>query len=119
MRRRHGAARTIGVFTVSGDHECGPGVSLNHTTCCDTNHAAMPPIAIEHNTECIAKIRFRFEARLDLLHDAPLFFLALAIELVEAGGKFPSAGRILHTEQVDNVEGHVHASRRIESRRYT
>src|SRR2546423_8890823 len=53
----------------------------------------------------------------NLLHDAPLFILAVAVEAIEPGSEFLSTSTILDAEEFDNVSRYIHASGCIKPRR--
>ena len=76
----------------------------------------MPALAIDHNAESVVQRRFFFEASLDGVQNAPLFFLPLGVQLIESIRNFTGTHRIFHAEQLDNIPRHIHAPSRIQPR---
>src|SRR5581483_7123320 len=91
VESRYRPAGTMGLVTVDRDYERRPAVSFYDSRGSNANHTAMPTVAIDHHAVGIPQTGILLEARLDLLHDAPLFLLTVAVELVEPGSKFASA----------------------------
>src|ERR1039457_1837677 len=77
-----GAARAVRYLAVAGDDKRRPAVALDHARGRDADDAAVPAIAVNHHAEGIAQSGVFFNASLNSLHDSPLFFLPLGVELV-------------------------------------
>src|SRR5215469_9400557 len=107
----------MSLAAIVGEYQGRAAVALNHASRRDADDAAVPSLAINHDAVCIAEFRFLFEALRDGLENSALFFLALAVELVEATGDFFRAYGIFHAEELYNVTGNVHAAGGVQTRR--
>ncbi len=81
----------------------GPCVALHDARCGNSDHAAVPAIAVDHHAVGFAQRRFIVEPLPDVLDDAALFVLAVGIELIEAGPNFARSAQIFDAEQIDYV----------------
>ena len=107
------------LLTIARDHKRRTSVTLDHAGGSDSDHAAVPTFAVDHDAECVAKSRFFFEVSDDRLQDAALFLLPVAVELIELVGQLTSADWIFDVEQFNDVAGNVHAASGVDARRNT
>src|SRR5579862_367336 len=97
MEGTHRTDRTMRFLAIARDDEGWTPVSLHDSCSSNTDHAAMPRLAVYHDAVSLPQPRFVFKALQNTLHDAPLFFLALGIENVQALGDFSRAAHIFNT----------------------
>src|SRR5437762_13397900 len=102
-------------FAVHRNHQRRPAVSLYNPSCGNSDHPAMPTVAIDHRTECFPQQRVVGHLLLDGLHNPSLFFLTIGVELVQPERYFARWSRLLNTEQFDNFACDVHAAGSIDS----
>src|SRR5436190_23397449 len=107
------SSRSMRFLAIARDHECRPSVSLDDTRCRNPNDPAMPAVAINHHAERVPQNCILAYALLDRIDNAPLFLLALAVELVEALGNLLRLCCFLGAEQIDDVARNVHPSRSV------
>ena len=76
----------------------------------------MPSVTIYDQTVSVAPRRLLFETLFHFGENTPLFFLAFAVELVEARGNLAGLRLIFHAEKVNHVFRDIHAACRIQAR---
>src|SRR5581483_302889 len=113
----NGPPRSVRLFSVDRDHNRGTPVTFDHSRRGDSDHSPMPAVAVDHQTKRISQGRIFRKSLLDCIHNSTLFFLALAVQLVETLGDLARAFWIFHYEELDDIRSDVHAARRIDSRR--
>ena len=106
----------MGSLSVARYHQNRTPVSFHDAGCSDAYDATVPAIAVNHHAEGIAQRGFTFYAGVNRFQNAPFFFLPFGIELVEFVRQFARPGFILHTEQFDDVAGHIHAAGGVDAR---
>src|SRR6266404_4448467 len=83
----------------------------------DAYHAAMPTVAIHLHAVRFAQSGLLVKPTKNAVHDAPLFFLTLSIQLIQPARNLPGTLHVFLVEKVDHVAGHVHASGSVQARR--
>jgi hypothetical protein len=76
----------------------------------------MPAITINHHAVGIAQSSIVGETLFDGIQDSPFFYLAFAIQLVEARGNLARLPRIFRTEEIDHVFCDIHSAGSVDSR---
>src|SRR5580704_4039671 len=79
MKRTNRTSGTKRLVAVARNYDGRPVVALDDTSRGDADHAAMPPLAIDHNAVGFAQRRIASHALLDQAQNPPLFFLALGV----------------------------------------
>src|SRR6266481_3445299 len=110
MERPNRSSRAVRFVSFTRDDERWPPVAFHHPRRRDANHAAMPAFAIHHYAIRFPQRGLFIKTTKDAVHDAPLFFLTLGVQLVEPAGNLPCSLHVFLIEKVDYVAGHVHAS---------
>src|SRR5882672_9464182 len=100
MEGSDGAAGAVGFSAIVRKHQRRASVALDYTRGRDADDAAMPTVAVDHHAIRVVQRWFLFEAGLDGLQNTAFFFLALAVELIEAPGDFAGALRVFHAEKL-------------------
>src|SRR5580704_1427645 len=90
------------------NHQGWTPVALHHPGGSDADYAAVPALAIDHDAESFAQSRIFFETHCDRLQNSALFFLTVAVQLVEAIGNFARPRWIFYAEKLDHVPGYIH-----------
>ena len=119
MKSANRTARPEGFLAVARNYERGTIVALNHARGCYADDAAMPAFAVQHNAKGIAERRVAADALFERPQNAPLFFLAAGVELVEFAGQLAGTRRIFHAEKFDHIAGYIHAAGGIDAGRDT
>src|SRR5215470_19625133 len=113
---RNGPAGAVGFVAVPRNDKRRPAVALHDASSRDADHAPVPAVAVNDDAVSIPQSRFLCEARINLLQNSTLFFLALAIQLVEPGGEFAGTPGVFDTEEFNNVASYIHASCGVQAR---
>src|SRR5690348_1921192 len=84
MKSSNRAPGTVRFLGIVGDHQRRPSPALHDSRGGDANHSAMPTLAVQHDAIGFRKRGLGLDPLFDLLHNAPLFLLAIYIELIQA-----------------------------------
>ena len=87
----NGSARAVRFFAVARDHQRRTAITFDHARGGNSDHSAMPAVAVDDQAERIAAALALLEARVDRFEDPAFFCLALAVELVEFVGDLTGA----------------------------
>src|SRR5262249_32925395 len=82
----------------------------------NTNHAAVPAIAVKDHAESSGEVRRSRQLLFDFFHDTGFFALPLGVQPVEFFRNLPAACRIFAGKQLDDVTGHVHSTGGVDAR---
>src|ERR1700746_3385832 len=97
MKSWNRSSRTMRLFAVTRDDQCRTAVAFYDPSRGNSDHAAMPAVSLYHHAERLAQRGVTRQSFINLLHNAPLFFLALAVEFVEPGGNVSCHCRVFGT----------------------
>jgi hypothetical protein len=116
VKRRNGAPRPVGLAVLARQHQRRAAITLDDARGRDSDHAAVPSVAVQHQAKGVAQVGRLRHAFFDRRQDALLFLLAVAVELVQAGSDGARPLRVLDAEQFDDVLGDVHAAGGVQAR---
>src|SRR5258707_527781 len=116
MKRGNRAAGAVRFFSVLRYHYRRAAIALDHSRRGNTNHAAMPALAVNHHAKRVTQGCVISKLLLNGFHDAAFFFLALSVEFVETLCDFASLRPVLGAEKIDHIAGDVHAPSGVDSR---
>src|SRR6185295_1765213 len=117
MKDRNRSSGTVRFFAVIRDHQGRTAMTLDHARGSNSDDAAMPSVAVDHQAVGFAQGSVFGEALLDGVDNPALFFLTFTVEFVEAIGDFLGAGSVFCAEKIDHLAGDVHSSGSVDSRR--
>src|SRR5262245_50645640 len=102
MKGGNGSAGAVGFRAINRNNECRPSIAFNDAACSNPDHAAVPAVAVDDNTECFAKHRVLRHSRVNGLNDSALLLLTFGVEFVEAQSNFSGLSSIFDAEKVDD-----------------
>src|SRR4051812_25711437 len=105
------------VLTVTGKYDRRTTIALDNAGRGNADHAAMPALTIDHNAPGVAYLRIRGQRGVDLVHDARLFGLAIAIQVMQLLRDGTCFDGVANAEELDDIFGDVHAPGGVEARR--
>src|ERR1700719_2212413 len=115
MESRNRSPRAMRLVPSARNNQSWPAVAFHYSRSCDANYTAVPAFAIQDHAIGFAQRGLDFQPALDAVHDAPLFFLTLGIQLVKAAGHLPGALHIFLIEQVHHVASNIHTAGGVQS----
>src|SRR6516162_4499576 len=78
------ATRAVRLAVVVGKNERRPAIAFDDAGSGNADHPPVPTVAIDDHAVGVAQRRFLLKAAFDRFKNTALFFLAFAVELVEA-----------------------------------
>src|SRR5260370_36760732 len=87
MKAGNGASGTIGLagFSIARQDQSGTSIALDHSGGNNSNHAAVPAVAIEHQAVRLALCGIAIATLLSFFTNSCLFALPLVVALVQLG----------------------------------
>src|SRR5690242_11538880 len=83
MKSRNGTTRAVCFAVVATDDQRRTIGALDHSCCCDANHAAMPSVAVKHDAARVGKLRFG-EPCFESLHNLLFAGLPIRVKLIQS-----------------------------------
>src|SRR5581483_1833742 len=84
VKRGNRAARSVSFLALARDYQRGSSVTLYHASGSDADHPSMPALTIHHDAERLAHLRGFIQASTNLINDAGLFRLTIAVQAIQA-----------------------------------
>src|SRR6185437_3152447 len=109
MKSGNGTAGAVGLAIVTADDQRRTIGAFDHSGCRDTNHAAMPSVAVKYDAAGIGKLRFA-EPCFESLHNLLLACLAIRIKLIQSRRQLARFIFFSRFEQLDDSLGNIHAA---------
>src|SRR5215831_936754 len=116
VQRSNRSPGTVAFFALSRYNQRRPASLLHHARSHNAHHPAVPALAVKYQRELAGQVRLSREPILNLAEDSGLFGLPLQIEQVQFSGDLTATLRVLASEELDYVAGHVHATGGVDAR---
>ena len=111
-----GAAGAVGLSVLAGEDQRGTVIAFDHAGGADADDAAVPVLAVDDHAVRVFHFRRASICLMNVVDDALLFLLAVAVELVQLQRHLGGPGAVLFGEQLDDALGDVHASGGVQAR---